>query len=105
VAVRLLEAGADAVVGERWWLALGGRVGWLRFEPRQALSPVTRAIVDPSLVLRGGLSVSVGSGRVSASLGARAYVERRDVRVDGVVVLRVPHVAALGTVGYAAELL
>lgn len=105
VAVRLIEGGVDAVVGERWWLGLGGRVAWLRFEPRRALSPVTRTIVDPALVVRVGLSIPVGNGRLSGSVGVRAYAERRDVRVDGAVALRVPNLAALGAVGYAAELL
>jgi hypothetical protein len=103
--VRLLEGGVDAVVGERWWFGLGGRVAWLRFEPPRGLSPVARTIVDPALVVRAGLSTPVGQGRLSASIGARAYMERRDVRVDGAVVLRVPNLAALAAVGYAAELL
>jgi hypothetical protein len=103
--VRLIEGGVDAVLGDRWWLGLGGRVAWLRFEPRPALSPVTRTIVDPALILRAGLSLPLGSGRLSTSVGARAYLERRDVRVDGSVTLRVPNVAAIAALGYAAELL
>jgi hypothetical protein len=105
IAVRLIEGGVDTVLGERWWLGVGGRVAWLRFEPRQQLSPVTRTIVDPALVVRVGLSIPVGNGRLSTSVGARAYLERHDVRVDGAVTLRVPNVAAFAAVGYAAELL
>jgi hypothetical protein len=105
VAVRLLEGGIDAAVGERWWLALGGRIAWLRFEPQRPLFPVTRTIVDPALVVRVGLSIPIGDGRLSAAVGARAYMERRDVRVDGSVVLHVPNVAAVVAVGYGVELL
>jgi hypothetical protein len=105
IAVRLIEAGVDAVVGERWWVGFGGRVAWLRFEPRRTLAPVARTIVDPALVLRVGLSIPLGNGRLSASVGARAYAERRDVRVDGAVALRVPNFAALAAIGYSAELL
>lgn len=105
VAVRLLEGGVDAVVGERWWLGLGGRIAWLRFEPQRPLSPITRTIVDPAFVARVGLSIPIGHGRLSASVGARAYMERHDVRVDGSVVLRVPNVAAIAAVGYGVELL
>jgi hypothetical protein len=104
VFVRLIEGGVDAVLGDRWWLGLGGRVAWLRFEPRPALVPVTRTIVDPAFVLRAGLSIPVGNGRFSTSVGARTYLERRDVRVDGALTLRVPNVAATAGVGYAAEL-
>jgi hypothetical protein len=105
ISIRLLEGGVDAVVGERWWLGFGARVAWLRFEPQRALSPVARTIVDPALVVRVGLSIPMGSSRLSASVGPRAYLERRDVRVDGAVALRVPNIAAFAAFGYAAELL
>jgi hypothetical protein len=105
VAVRSLEAGLDAAAGDRFWFALGARVAWLRFDPRPALSPVTRTIVDPALVARVGLSTPLGKSRLSVSLGGRVYAERRDVRLDGRVALRVPSVAAVAAVGYAVEAL
>jgi hypothetical protein len=35
----------------------------------------------------------------------RAYAERRDVRINGAVSLRVPNVAAVASIGYAVEAL
>jgi hypothetical protein len=105
IAVRSLDGGLDAVLGVKWWVALGARVAWLRFDPPSALWPVSRTVVDPALVGRAGLSIALGPGRVSACVGARTYAERRDVRLDGTVALRVPSVALLAAVGYAAELL
>jgi hypothetical protein len=105
VAVRSLEGGVDALVGKRWWFGIGARAAWLRFEPRRPFSPITRTIVDPSLVVRVGFSASLGSSRLSTSMGVRAYAERRDIRLDGAVTLRVPNVAALASIGYAVEAL
>jgi hypothetical protein len=103
VAVRSLEGGLDAAVGAGWWFALGARVAWLRFDPRAALSPASKTVVDPALVARVGLSTPVGSSRLSLSLGGRAYAWRRDVRIDGTVALRIPSVAAVALIGYSSE--